>query len=288
MATSDLPSLLPTPEPENRRQFLVNKLAAGFALAVCPVGAQTITTDTDGLTEGEVMIPVPDGEIPAYAARPSRGGNNPMVLVIHEIFGVHEHIKDICRRFAKEGYSAVAPALFARQGDVSQIQDIQQIIDQVVSKVPDEQVIEDLNATQRWAATEHRADPERVAVVGFCWGGRMAWVYTAYNRDVTAAAAFYGRIEGESTAMTPRHPLDFAGALKAPVIGFYGGQDTGISLDSIGAMRTSLEVVEDPSRINIYPDAEHGFFADYRPSYNEQAAKDAWQKMLTWFRQYGA
>lgn len=283
--SSDLKSLLPEVTPQSRREFLVTKLAAGFALAVSPAGAQTITTDTNGITAGAVQIPVTDGQIPAYRAMPSRGNNFPIVLVVQEIFGVHEHIKDVCRRFAKAGYLAVAPELYARQGDVSNIQDINEIISKVVSKVPDAQVMSDLDATAAWASA-NRGNRQRIAITGFCWGGRIVWLYAATNPNVKAGAAFYGRLEGDKNAMTPQNPIDYAGALKAPVMGFYGGKDTGIPLTSVEKMRTALKVVKDPSQIVVYPNAEHGFNADYRPSYNKEAAQDAWTKMLEWFKKY--
>jgi carboxymethylenebutenolidase len=287
MATSDLKSLLPDLPPENRRDFLLSKLAVGFALAVRPIGAQTITTDTKGLTAGEVQIPMADGKmIPAYRARPSGGGRFPVGLVVQEIFGVHEHIKDLCRRLAKSGYMAVAPEMFARQGDVSKIENVQEIIDKVVSKVPDSQVMSDLDATAAWAV-KNGGSTTRLAITGFCWGGRIAWMYAAHNPKLDAAAAWYGRLEGTANAMTPKNPLDYAGGLKAPVIGFYGGKDTGISKESIERMKISLKVVGDESEINVYPEAQHGFNADYRPSYKKDDAEDAWKKMLAWFKKYG-
>jgi carboxymethylenebutenolidase len=288
MANSDLLSLLPEIEPENRRAFLVTKLAVGFALAVRPIGAETISTDTKGLTAGEVKIPTSDGQIPAYRACPVTGRNFPIVLVVQEIFGVHEHIKDMCRRFAKAGYCAVAPEMFARQGDVSKIENIQEIISTVVSKVPDAQVMSDLDAAANWAAKSSRGNANRLAITGFCWGGRIVWLYASHNPKLRAGAAWYGRIEGDKNALTPKNPLDLAGALKAPVIGFYGGKDTGISQESVERMRASLRVVDDPSEINVYPQAEHGFNADYRPSYNKEAAQDAYQKLLAWFKKFGA
>lgn len=288
MASSDLKSLFPEIEPENRRQFLVTKLAVGFAMAVSPAGAQTITTDSTGLTAGEVQIPVAGGQIPGYRAMPARGGNFPIVLVVQEIFGVHEHIKDVCRRFAKAGYCAVAPELFARQGDVSKITDVQQIINTVVSKVPDAQVMSDLDAAVMWAGRSSRGNAQRVAITGFCWGGRIVWMYAALSGNVKAGAAFYGRLEGDSNTMTPKNPIDYAGGLRAPVIGFYGGKDTGIPQSSVTKMKTSLSVVDSKSEINVYPNAEHGFHADYRPSYNKEAAQDAWAKLLVWFKKNGA
>jgi carboxymethylenebutenolidase len=271
----------------NRREFLVTKLAVGFALAVRPAGAQTVTTDASGLTAGEVRIPVVGGEIPGYRAMPGKGGNFPIVLVVQEIFGVHEHIKDVCRRFAKAGYCAVAPELYARQGDISKLADVQAIINDVVSKVPDAQVVGDLDATVAWAARSSRANAQRVAITGFCWGGRIVWLYAALNTKLKAGAAFYGRLEGDANTLTPRQPIDYAGGLKAPVIGFYGGKDTGIPMSSVLKMRTALTVVDSASEIIVYPDADHGFHADYRPSYNKAAAEDAWKKLLVWFKQNG-
>jgi carboxymethylenebutenolidase len=273
---------------ETRRDFLVTKLAAGFAMAVTPVSAETINTDTKDMTAGEVKIPTTEGQIPAYRACPTKGRKPyPLVLVVQEIFGVHEHIKDICRRFAKAGYCAVAPELFAREGDVSQIQDVQEIISKVVSKVPDAQVLTDLDATAEWAVKKSDASNNRLAIAGFCWGGRIVWLYASHNPAMKAGAAWYGRLEGERTALAPKNPIDFVGALKAPVIGFYGGKDTGIPQSSIVNMRGALKVVDDPSEINVYPDAGHGFNADYRPSYDQAAAQDAWQKQLAWFKKYG-
>jgi carboxymethylenebutenolidase len=287
-AELELKSLLPESVPEDRRRFLVSKLAVGFALAVRPIGAQTITTDSTGLTAGEVKIPTADGQIPAYRACPTRGRNFPIVLVVQEIFGVHEHIKDICRRFAKAGYCAVAPELYARQGDVSKIENIQEILTKVVSKVPDAQVMSDLDAAANWAAKSSRGNANRLAVTGFCWGGRIVWLYSSHNPKLKVGAAWYGRIEGDKNAMTPKNPIDLAGSFNAPVIGFYGGKDTGIPVESVEKLRTALRVVDDRSELNIYPQAEHGFNADYRPSYNREASQDAWQKLLAWFKKYGA
>jgi carboxymethylenebutenolidase len=287
MATPDLKSLLPGLPPENRREFLARKLAAGFALAVRPIGAQTITTDTKGLTAGEVQIPMADGKmVPAYYARPSRSGKFPTILVVQEIFGVHEHIKDLCRRLAKSGYMAVATEMFARQSDVSKIQNVQEIVDKVVSKVPDSQVMSDLDSTAAWAA-KNGGSADRLAITGFCWGGRIVWLYAAHNPRLITGAAWYGRLEGDKNALTPQNPLDYAALLKAPVIGFYGGKDTGIPKESIERMRAVLSVVDTSSLIIVYPDAQHGFNADYRPSYNKDDAEDAWQKMLTWFKKAG-
>ncbi len=271
-----------------RREVVATTLAAGFALAVQPVSAQTlITTDTAGLTAGEVKIPVSDGEIPGYRAMPAAGRTFPVVLVVQEIFGVHEHIRDICRRLAKLGYFAVAPELYARQGDVSKMSDASEILSKVVSKVPDAQVMSDLDATAAWARTTGSGDIERLGITGFCWGGRIVWLYAAHSSRLKAGVAWYGRLVGERTELQPQHPIDVAASLKAPVLGLYGGQDPGIPLDSVEAMRRALRAAGSPSEIVVYPDAPHGFHADYRPSYRREAARDGWRRLVEWFRTHG-
>jgi carboxymethylenebutenolidase len=246
-----------------------------------------VTTSTEGLTAGEVKIPVADGEIPAYRAMPATGGPWPVVLVVQEIFGVHEHIKDVCRRFAKEGYCAIAPELYARQGDGSKFTDYREIFAQVVSKVPDAQVMADLDAAIAWAAKEGAGDAARVAVTGFCWGGRITWLYAAHYPKLKAGVAWYGRLAGQATDLQPKYPLDLAGELRAPVLGLYGGQDQGIPLEDVEKMRAALAAAKQPSEIVVFPDAPHGFNADYRPSYRAAEAKDAWAQCLAWFRKHG-
>lgn len=268
-----------------RRKFIiVSTLTAGFALAVHPISAQVITTDTKGLVAGEVKIPVKDGEIPAYRAMPATGKNFPTVLVLHEIFGVHEHIQDICRRFAKLGYLAIAPELFARQGDVSQLSDIQEIRSKVVSKVPDAQVMSDLDATVAWAASSAKGNINNLGITGFCWGGRIVWLYAAHNPKVKAGVAWYGRLVGESTPLTPKHPVDIAAQLKVPVLGLYGGNDNGIPVETVEEMRKALEAGDSDSEIIVYPDTPHAFFADYRPSYRKEQAEDGWKRLQAWFK----
>jgi carboxymethylenebutenolidase len=269
-----------------RREFLVTKLGVGFALAVQPVTPQTITTDSAGLVAGEVKIPVSDGEIPGYRAMPENRKNLPTVLVVQEIFGVHEHIKDICRRLAKAGYLAVAPELYARQGGVSGIGNIQEVIKTVVSKVPDDQVMSDLDATARWAA-KNQGDAARLGITGFCWGGRIVWLYAAHNPQLKAGVAWYGRLEGQSTELTPKFPMDVVADLKSPVLGLYGGEDQGIPVPSVEKMRKALQAAGKKSEIVLYPTAPHGFYADYRPSYRAADAKDAWQRLLRWFQNHG-
>lgn len=283
------------PTPMTRRTAITTAtatatttLATGFALATWPISAATITTDTAGLLAGEVRIPTLDGgEIPAYRAQPSEGGPFPVILVVQEIFGVHEHIKDICRRFAKLGYLAVAPELYARQGDVSKIQDIQQIISTVVSKVPDKQVLADLDAAVSWAKASGKGDTERLAITGFCWGGRIVWLYAAHTPDLKAGVAWYGRLDSPKDDLHPVHPIDRVGELKAPVLGLYGGADSGIPNELVAKMQEKLRAAGKPSEIVLYPDTPHGFCADYRASYREQEANDGWKKLLAWFEKHG-
>jgi carboxymethylenebutenolidase len=271
-----------------RREFVVTSLATGFAAAVLPVSAQTlVTTDGSGLEAGEVQVPVEGGTIPAYRAMPSAGGKFAVTLVVHEIFGVHEHIKDLCRRLAKLGYCAVAPVLFARQGDVSRMEDMQEIVTKVVSKVPDAQVMADLDATVGWAAKSGKCDAAKLGITGFCWGGRIVWLYAAHGGGLKAGVAWYGRLTGPTDPLHPRNPIDVAGALKAPVLGLYGGADAGIPLDTVEQMRAALSAAHSPSEIVVYPDAPHGFNADYRPSYRPEAAADGWRRMQAWFKRFG-
>jgi len=279
----DILSLLPKSE-FTRREFVVTSLAGGFALATQPIAAQSvITTDTNGLVAGEVKIATKDGQMPAYRALPDKGKTFPVVLVVQEIFGVHEHIKDICRRFAKLGYLAIAPELYARQGDVSQMQNVQDIIQKVVSRVPDAQVMSDLDAAVAWAE-KNKGDTKKLAITGFCWGGRIVWLYAAHSPKLKAGAAWYGRLVGQPTELTPKNPIDLVAELKAPVLGLYGGADQGIPNDSVEKMRDALKSAGNKSEIILYPDTPHGFNADYRPSYRAEQAKDAWAKMLAWFK----
>ena len=282
---SHLTSLFP-PAALSRRGFVVTSLAAGFALATQPVSAETIVTDSAGLAVGEVKIPVPDGEIPGYRAMPAEGGPFPTILVIQEVFGVHEHIKDICRRLAKLGYFAVAPALYAREGDVSQMTDIQDIMN-VVAKVPEPQVAADLDATAAWAGSTGKADIARMGVTGFCWGGRQVWLYAAHNPKLKAAVAWYGILQRPKSELTPADPIDLVSRLQVPVLGLYGGADQGIPMAQIQALQAALKAADKPSEIVVYPDTPHGFNADYRASYRPAAAKDAWMRMLAWFKDHG-
>ena len=282
---SHLTSLLP-PASLTRRGFVVTSLAAGFALATQPVSAETIVTDSKGLTVGEVKIPVSDGEIPGYRAMPAEGGPFATILVVQEVFGVHEHIKDICRRLAKAGYFAVAPALYARQGDVTQMTNMDDVM-KVVAKVPEPEVASDLDATVAWAGTTGKADTAKLGITGFCWGGRQVWLYCAHNPKVKAGVAWYGPLQRPKSEMTPVDPIDVVPQLKVPVLGLYGGADGGIPMTQIQAMQDALKAAGSPSEIVVYPDTPHGFNADYRASYRPEQAKDGWKRLLAWFKDHG-
>ncbi|MEH2224973.1 dienelactone hydrolase family protein [Nostoc sp.] len=270
-----------------RRKFIATAtVATGFALAVQPISAGVITTDAKGLVAGAVKIPVKDGEIPAYRAAPATGDNFPIVLVIQEIFGVHEHIQDITRRFARLGYLAIAPELFVRQGDVSKLSNIDEIRP-IVAKVPDAQVLSDLDSTVEWAKKSAKGNGEKLGITGFCWGGRITWLYAAHNPQVKAGVAWYGKLVGDATKLQPQYPVDIASKLTAPILGLYGGKDTGITLDTVEQMRDRLKSSSSKSKIIVYPNAPHAFFADYRPSYREQEAQDGWKRLLAWFKENG-
>lgn len=280
-------SLFPASGPSARRGFLATSLTAGFALAVQPVSAQTITTDTAGLEAGEVKIPAEGGLMPAYRAMPAAGAEFPVVLVVHEIFGVHEYIKDICRRLAKAGYLAVAPDLYARQGRVDNLQNFDDIR-KVVGRVPDAQVLADLDAAASWAA-RHKGSAHKLAITGFCWGGRIVWLYAARQPKLKAGVAWYGQLAArQKSELQPKSPLDLAAGLKAPVLGLYGEADQGIPPATVEQMRAALAKAGKPCEIVVYPQGPHGFHADYRPSYRKEMAEDGWKRLLAWFKQHGA
>ncbi|HEX2841052.1 dienelactone hydrolase family protein [Hyphomicrobium sp.] len=282
---ADLRSLLPKFEP-SRREAMIATLATGFALATQPVAAETaITTDTEGLTAGEVQIPTADRPIPAYRAMPAQRGPFPIILVVQEIFGVHEYIKDVCRRLAKAGYFAIAAEMFVRQGDVSKLKSIDEIRP-IVAKVPDSQVMSDLDAAVAFAA-KSGGNIDKLGITGFCWGGRITWLYAAHNPEVKAGVAWYGRLTGDVSDLTPKHPVDIAADLKAPMLGLYGGADQGIPLDTVDAMRAACAKANKTCEIVVFEGAPHAFHADYRPSYRAEPAKDGWARLLSWFRQHG-
>ncbi|HVH79890.1 MAG TPA: dienelactone hydrolase family protein [Stellaceae bacterium] len=270
----------------SRRGFVMTSLASGFALAAGPVSAEAITTDTNGLTAGEVKVPTADGDMVAYRAMPDKGGPFPTVLVVMEVFGVHEWIKDICRRFAKLGYFAIAPELYARQGDASKYTDIPKLISDIVVKVPTDQVMSDLDATVIYAKSTGKADTTKLGVTGFCWGGFATWMYAAHQPALKAAVAYYGSPR-KITDLTPQNPEGVAQDVHCPVLAFYGGQDKTIPQDLIDKRQKACTDAGKTCEAKVYPEAEHGFLADYRPSYDAAAAKDAWALMLAWFKKYG-
>ena len=269
-----------------RREFVATTLSAGFALAGASAPAQTVDAGSGGMVSGDMKIPAPDGEIGGYSARPASGGPFPVVLVVCEVFGLQEHIKDICRRFAGEGYLAIAPDAFQRYGDVSKLENFDEIF-KIVGKVPDAQVMSDLDAAVDWA-DRNKGDAKRLGVTGFCWGGRVTWLYAAHSPKVKAGTAWYGRLVGDAAELQPKNPIDIVPALKAPVLGLYGGKDEGIPLETVEKMREALKKAGNPSEIIVYPDAPHGFFADTRPSYRKDAAEDGWKRLLAWFKKHGA
>jgi len=290
-ALLDVPA---TPQTPTRRTALKLGLGAGYAAATLPIMAQTaIKTSAEGLTAGEVMIDVAGFKMPAYRAQPAGKTGLPVVLVLSEIFGVHEYIADTARRFAKAGYLAIAPELFVRQGDAQSYGEMAKLMSEVISKVPDAQVLGDLDATVAWAAA-HGGNTDKLGVTGFCWGGRQTWLYTAHNPKVKAGVAWYGRLVGDSTALTPKHPVELAAQLKGPVLGLYGAADTGIPLDTVERMKAALaeagakgNAAAKASEFVVYPDAPHAFHADYRPSFRKEAAEDGWKRALAWFKQHG-
>jgi len=289
MIRDDFDLLVPS-QGLSRRGFGRTALGAGFAAAVLPVVAQTaIKTDTNGLVAGEVDIPVGSFKMPAYRAAPAGRAQAPVVLVISEIFGVHEYIADVARRFAKAGYFAIAPELFVRHGDPQSYGEIAKLQAEIISKVPDAQVMGDLDACAAWARGQG-ADAAKLGVTGFCWGGRITWLYAAHNPAVKAGVAWYGRLVGNASALTPRHPVDLAGDIKAPVLGLYGAADTGIPLDTVERMKAALAAGSPAARaseFHVYAEAPHAFHADYRPSYRKPAAHDGWQRCMGWMRKHG-
>ena len=288
MLRNDLDSLAPARD-FNRRDFVKTTVGSGFAAAVLPVTAQTIKTDATGLTTGEVTVMVGDFKMPAYRAQPAGKTNLPVVLVISEIFGVHEHIADVTRRLAKEGYMAIAPELFIRQGDAQSYGEIAKLLSEVVNKVPDAQVMGDLDACVAWAKA-NGGDTGKLAITGFCWGGRITWLYNAHNPGVKAGVAWYGRLVGAPSALAPKNPIDLVGGLNGPVLGLYGGNDPGIPVDSVDKMKAALATgsgAAKKSEFVVYPDTPHAFHADYRPSYRKEAADDGWKRCLAWLKSNG-
>jgi carboxymethylenebutenolidase len=277
----------PFAEGVARRDFLKVALGTGFAAAALPVAAQSVIhTDSGGLSAGLTRIEVGGQAVPLYHAQPAGKTNLPVILVVSEIFGLHEHIADVARRFAKQGYLALAPDLFVRQGDATKVPNIADLMRDIVSKTPDAQVMADLDACVAWAAA-NGGNPDKLGITGFCWGGRITWLYAAHNPKVKAGVAWYGRLVGDTSPNNPQHPIDIAPTLSVPVLGLYGAKDTGIPVDTIDRMKAALAKGASGSDFVVYPDAGHAFNADYRPSYVEKDAQDGWKRALDWFKRHG-
>ncbi|MBI1779322.1 MAG: dienelactone hydrolase family protein [Proteobacteria bacterium] len=283
----DVKNVWPDSSVSRRGFVFTSAFAAGFALTVQPIAAQTvISTDSTGLEAGMIEVPTSSGNIPGYRALPAQGGPFPVVLVLEEIFGLHEHIKDVCRRFAKLGYYAISVEYYSRLGDVSKLADIQQVL-AIVTKTPDAQVMSDLDAAVAFAKASGKADTARLGVTGFCQGGRMTWLYAAHNPGLKAAVAWYGPIAAPTNDVRPKNPIDLVAEMKAPVLGLYGAADTGIKVEDVEKMKAAMAAANKPAEFMIYPEAPHGFNADYRASYREAAAKDGWQRLQAWFKKNG-
>ena len=273
--------------PLARRGLVMTSLISGLTLATTRVEAQVIHTDMTGIEGGEVKIPVGDTNLPGYFAKPVGAGPFPIVLVNEEIFGVHDYIKDICRRFAKAGYVAIAPEIYARLGDLSKMTDVGQIISQVVSKAPDARMMQDLDGAVAYAAA-HGGAATRLGVTGFCRGGRNTWLYAAHNPNLKAAVAWYGPVGGAPSEIQPKTATDVAGDLKCPLLGLYGGKDGGIKVEDVQAAAAKAKAAGKSVEIVVYPEAPHGFHADYRPSYRAEDAADGMKRLFAFFKQHGA
>lgn len=295
--SQDLDALLPgrsTEQGATRRTALKAALGVGYAASTLPIMAQTaVKTSAEGLTAGEVTIEVKGFKMPAYRAAPAGKTGVPVILVLSEIFGVHEYIADVCRRFAKAGYLAIAPELFVRQGDAQSYGEVAKLMAEVISKVPDAQVMGDLDATLDWAGA-NGGDLKRVGVTGFCWGGRQTWLYTAHSPRIRAGVAWYGRLVGNASELTPKHPVELAAQLNGPVLGLYGAADTGIPVATVDQMKAALAAAASAgkaaardSEFVVYPEAPHAFHADYRPSFRKEPAEDGWKRALAWFQKHG-
>ncbi len=265
----------------------LNASQRGITPAVTPIADSTIVTDSEGIVAGGTTIPSQGEQLPAYLAKPASSAEpHPIILVVQEIFGVHQHIQDVCRRLAKQGYLAIAPELYFRQGDPHQYTDIPSLLRDLVSQVPDTQVLLDLDRATHWAIRQG-GDASKLGITGFCWGGRISWLYAAHNPQLKAAVAWYGKLSGDKTLNSPKHPVDIATELCAPVLGLYGAQDHSIPLDHVELMRQALRAADATADIVVYPEAGHAFYADYRPQYHQASAQEGWQRMLAWFAQHG-
>ena len=270
----------------SRREFVMTSLMTGFTLAVTRAEADPIHTDSVGLNAGPISFVTLDGKLPAYVAMPSSGGPFPIILVIEEIFGVHEYIKDVCRRLAKLGYMAIAPELYARIADLSKMTDAQEIVQKVILKAPDDRLLSDLDSALTWAIA-HRGNTSKLGVMGFCRGGRDTWLYAEHNPYLKAAVAFYGPVAGPTSEIQPKTPLDLADALKCPLLGLYGGADDSIKQSDVQEAAARARKAGQTVEIEVFPGAPHGFHADYRSTYDKPAAEAAWAKAMAWFKDHG-
>ncbi len=272
----------------SRRAFIASSVATGFALAAGPVAAQTaIKTPATGLNVGDVQIPVSGGNMPAYFAAPKKAGKFPVVIVIPEIFGLHEYQKDLCRRLAKAGYYGISADPFFRLGDLSKIADIKKVLGLSFS-VTDAQRLADLDSLVAWVEDQPKANSRKLGITGMCMGGRTTWMYTAHSKKIKAAVAWYGHLNPTPPAMA-QTPIDIADQLNAPVLGLYGGADQGIPLQLVERMNAALLAFgkDKQSTIHVYDGVGHAFHSDYRPTYRKEAAEDGWKRMLAWFRKHG-
>jgi len=273
-------------ETLSRRDCLTSAAAAamGYTLAAGPVRAAAIKTGTDGLSAGTAKVKVPGGEMRVYYAKPLGAAKPPVILVAMEVFGLHEHIKDVTRRLGKLGAFAIAPDYYFRLGDLTQITQPAQLMPLVNSK-PDHKLFSDLDATVDWAKSQG-GDTDRLGIIGFCRGGRTVWLYTTHNSNLKAGVAFYGSLMDPPSAAMPENAFELANEVKAPVLGLYGAEDASITPDQVEAMKERLKAAGKTAKFKIYPGAGHGFFADYRQSYRADAAQDAWMAMQAWFKKY--
>ena len=284
---SDFEGMTNTAPDLSRRGFFMTAsaaTAAGYTLLAGPVRADAIQTDATGLDAGDAKIKVADAEMPGYYARPAKVANPPVILVAQEIFGLHEYIRDVTRRLAKLGAFAVAPDYYFRKGDLTKVTEIKDLFP-IVNTKADTELFSDLDATVAWAKSKG-GNTNRLGIMGFCRGGRTVWLYSTHNPNLKAGVAFYGTLADAHSDAMPKNALDLATEVKEPVLGLYGAADTGIKVEQVEQMKTALQAAHKTAEFKIYPDAPHGFHADYRPSYRKEAAEDAWKQMTGWFKKY--
>lgn len=287
---------LDTPEgnfPPTRRTLAASLFFAGYATAAVSSCASPVTTASDDLIVEDVHIRgASDYALPAYVARPAARGRHSAIVVVNEIFGIHDYIKDVCRRFAREGYIAIAPDYFDRAGDPAPLTDMN-AIRAIVATADNEQVMTDTQGAIAWLTAQRFCDGD-IGITGFCWGGTVVWMAAARFAAIKAGVAWYGRLVrpqpgGWGAEEERLWPFDIGAALRTPVLGLYAENDRGIPLESVEQMRAAMQADDNPSRseIVVYPGVQHGFHADYRDSYNAEAAADGWARCLAWFRAHG-